>query len=129
MSTKKTEKVKKDTPSVYEEEAEKFSPAQGGCGALLKAKRSLTHVMKLKDASQANIDEGDMAIVLYDFRHEETGERAMVLLMGESRFMYMTTEFDEDFEVVRMGTSQMQFGEPNEKIAKLYDNVSELDKK
>lgn len=95
----------------FEADAAKFKPTATGCGTLLKAKRDLEHLMRLKDIQTTKLTEGEAVIVLYDFVHVDTEERALILLLpDEQRHMYMTTEFDKDFEVLRAGTQQMMIG-------------------
>jgi len=113
--TKVTEEVaepkKLKEQTQFELDADMFEPTPGACGTLVKTKRDIQHLMRLKDIKTTSLKEGEAAVVLYDFTHKETDERAVVLLMAdEQRHMYMTQEFDEDFEVMRAGTQQMKLG-------------------
>ena len=104
-TTKKSAQLQK-----FEEDADKFMPTSTGCGALLQAKRDIGHLMRLTDVQEAMLAKGDAVIVLYDFTQIDTKERALVLLAKETRYLYMTTEFDDDFEVLREGTQRMMAG-------------------
>ena len=109
MTDKKTANKASDTLATFEEEADKFVPYEH-CGTLLRAKRELKKLMRLTDIQSATLEEGEAIMTLYDFVEPTTKERALIFLVGEARYMYMTTEFDEDFEVLSPGTQQMMAG-------------------
>jgi len=90
---------------------DKFIPTNDKlCGTLLKAKKPISYLMKLTDASSFSIKKDQVSTVLYDFTNKiKTNERALILLIGEYRYVYVTENFDDDFEILIEGTTEMQF--------------------
>lgn len=97
------------TLSQYEMEAEKFEPSQTGAGTLLRARRNIEHVLNLQSLSPEDFSEGDTGLVLYELIHNETDERALIMLKDETRVMHISNEFDKDYEVVVQGSTEMQW--------------------
>lgn len=106
-SENKKENMEKEAVKLTREDddaPENFVRVEKGPGSLLRAKRKIEHVMKIKDRQFIDLQDGDNVLALYDFLNVKTNERVLVFLIEETRYMYMTKEFEDDFEVLFAGT-------------------------
>ena len=94
-----------------DDDPKNFGMVEHGAGSLLRVKRKIDHVMEIKDRQFIELEPEDNVLVLYDFFNSKTVERVLIFLIEDRRYMYMTKEFSDDFEILYNGTYEQKTNE------------------
>lgn len=123
MSTKENVTAEQQSSEQREDDdaPENFHMVEKGAGSLLRVKKKIEHVMGIKDRQFIELEPEDNILVLYDFLNSKTTERVLILLIEEKRFMYMTKEFDDEFEVLFRGTYEQKPTTDDEEVNAIFD--------
>jgi len=121
--TESMDKLKIDNSVQDDDDPKNFKTVSNGAGSLLRIKQNIEHVMKIKDRSFIELETGEGVLVLYDFLNIKTEERTLIFLIEESQYMYMTKDFDKEFEVLRTGTYEHSNIEKDSNITQAIEDL------